>query len=256
MTTPIQFIREASKAVPAIKYAIGIGGIAATISLVYSFKIDPRVAVIGAIIMLLLMGVLVVFARASSLASEKFAKPALVFTWFTLLLFMAVSIFLVGSVFFKWPVDLQCWITANCSTNIGELKIDDCVSKKVQNYEKQESVLSEEQGARSGSKSLGGSIPRDRAPACHTVGVNQQIIQATPHNTCCHGGRCSKSEVTYSDGNRTACIQTEAWSEDKAFGAGGCARYKLEVVYKNIADTSVIDRFKSECILTKNASAK
>jgi hypothetical protein len=77
MTTPNQFLREAVKAVPAVKYALGIGGIVATIAIVYSFKIDPRVAFFGTLVMLVLMGALVVFARMASLASAAMHLPAL-----------------------------------------------------------------------------------------------------------------------------------------------------------------------------------
>lgn len=113
MNTPIEFLREATKAVPAIKYAMGVGGIIATIAIIYSFKIDPRVAFVGTIVMFVLMGVLVVFARMASLSGTRLASPALVFTWFTLLVFMAVSIALFTSVFFKKPLDLTYWLTGS-----------------------------------------------------------------------------------------------------------------------------------------------
>ena len=111
MTAPIEVLREATKAVPAVKYALGIGGVVATIALIYSFQIDPRVAFLGTVVMLLLMAVLVLFARMSAFASKKLSVPALVFTWFSLLMFMAVALSLFGSVFFKTPVNLQHWLT-------------------------------------------------------------------------------------------------------------------------------------------------
>ncbi len=111
MTTPIEVLREATKAVPAVKYALGIGGVLAAVALVYSFKIDSRVAFVGTIVVLVLMGVLVVFARMAALSSARLHYPVLVFTWFVLLLFMATAISLFTSVFFKAPVDLQYWIT-------------------------------------------------------------------------------------------------------------------------------------------------
>ena len=95
ITTPISFLREAIRAVPAVKWALGVGGIMAVIAIVYSFQISPRVAVIGTLIMFLFMGVLVVFARASALGNSVIALPALVFTWFVLLVFMAVTLALL-----------------------------------------------------------------------------------------------------------------------------------------------------------------
>lgn len=117
MTTPLEFLREAVRAVPAVKYALGIGGVVAAIAIIYSFKIDPRVAFVGTVVMLVLMGVLVVFARMSSLPGYRLAGPALVFTWFVLLLFMATSGSLFSSVFFQKPLDLSSWLTgANAAT--------------------------------------------------------------------------------------------------------------------------------------------
>ena len=113
MTTPIEVLRESIKAVPAVKYALGIAGIAAAIAIIKSFGFeDYRVAVFGTIIMLLLMVVLVVFARLSTLAGSDFRLPALVFTWFSLLLVIATSVTLFTSVFFAKPVDLQEWLTS------------------------------------------------------------------------------------------------------------------------------------------------
>lgn len=110
MTTPIEFLREAIKAVPAVKYALGVGGIIATVAIVYSFKLDPRIAAFGAIVMLILMGVLVIFARMASLASTRMTLPAIVFTWFVLLIFIAVSVLLFTSVFFQKPLDLSYFL--------------------------------------------------------------------------------------------------------------------------------------------------
>ena len=116
MATPTQFLREAIRAVPAVKYALGVGGIVSVIAIVYSFKIDLRIALLGTVVMLILMGVLVVFARMSSLAKPELAAPALVFTWFVLLFFMAVSVSLFSSVFFQKPLDLAYWLTPGHTT--------------------------------------------------------------------------------------------------------------------------------------------
>lgn len=107
MISPIHVLREAIKAVPAVRYALGVGGVIATVSLIQAFKIDPLVAFVSAIVMFALMGVLVVFARMSGLPRTKLVLPALVFTWFTLLLFMLVAASLFMSAFFKWPLDLR-----------------------------------------------------------------------------------------------------------------------------------------------------
>ena len=113
MTNPVVVLREAIRAVPAVKYALGIGGVVAAVAIVYAFKIDARVAFVGAIVMLVLMGILVVFARMSSLASARMHLPALVFTWFVLLIFMALSVSLFTSVFYQKPLNLAYWLTGS-----------------------------------------------------------------------------------------------------------------------------------------------
>lgn len=104
MTLETSILDKAIKAVPAVKYALGIGGIIAVISIIRSgFKIDLRVAAVGTIVMLILMVVLVVVASLVGQKSSAFRIPALVFTWFCLVLFMATSCTLFGSVFLGHP---------------------------------------------------------------------------------------------------------------------------------------------------------
>ena len=50
---------------------------------------------------------MVVFARISAAPSRTYALLAIVTTWFSLLLFMATSLLLFTSVFFKYPLDLK-----------------------------------------------------------------------------------------------------------------------------------------------------
>jgi hypothetical protein len=108
-TTPIDILRAAIKAVPAVKWALGIAGIVAAIAIIEGFKIDLRVAVFGTVIMLILMTLLVIFAKAAGSGVVGFAGPAFVLTWFSLFLMMATATALFTSVFFKWPVNLQ-WV--------------------------------------------------------------------------------------------------------------------------------------------------
>jgi hypothetical protein len=110
MPTPLSILRESIKAVPAVKYALGLAGVASAVAIVRSFNLDYRVAAVGTVIMLLFMTVLVIFARLSSLGSPDFRLPALVFTWFSLLLVISAAFSMFSSIFFRWPVDLQSWI--------------------------------------------------------------------------------------------------------------------------------------------------
>jgi energy-coupling factor transporter transmembrane protein EcfT len=104
--SPTSILSKAIKAVPAVKYALGIGGIVAVIAIVVGgFKIDWRVGVFGTIVMLILMTVLVIFAKLAGQASATFYYPAVVFTWFCLLIFMATAALLFSSVFFNTPIE-------------------------------------------------------------------------------------------------------------------------------------------------------
>lgn len=105
--SPPSILKQAIKAVPAVKYALGVGGIIAVIAIVRGFGIDLRVALFGAIVMFVLMTMLVVFASLARQKGSQFRLPALVFTWFSLICVMAVSIVLFTSVFWGRPVDMR-----------------------------------------------------------------------------------------------------------------------------------------------------
>lgn len=105
MVEPVVVLRESIKAIPAVKYALGIAGIVSVIAIVKSFNIDFRVAVVGTIVMLLFMVLLVIFAKVAKLASPDFRLPALVFTWFALFFLIAIAVLMFCSAFFNWPVN-------------------------------------------------------------------------------------------------------------------------------------------------------
>ena len=73
---PAKVLNEAIKAVPAVKYALGIGGVIALIAIVKGFGIDYRVAGFGAVIMLVLMTMLVVFAKLAAKPESDFHLQA------------------------------------------------------------------------------------------------------------------------------------------------------------------------------------
>jgi hypothetical protein len=113
LPTPHSFLNQAIRAVPAVKYALGIGGIVAVIAIVFSFGVSPKAAIFGTIIMLVLMVVLVLFASLVGKPGTPVSLPALVFTWFSLLLFMATSVLLFTSTFWAKPLDLKTFISSS-----------------------------------------------------------------------------------------------------------------------------------------------
>jgi hypothetical protein len=103
---PFDLLNEAIRKVPATKYALAVGGIIAVIAIVASFKINLWVATLGAVVMLVLMTVFVIFASLADQKKTLFAKPVLVFTWFSLLLIMLTALVVFSSAFWKWPMYL------------------------------------------------------------------------------------------------------------------------------------------------------
>jgi hypothetical protein len=123
--TPESFLQKAIKAVPAVKYALGVGGIVAVIAIVGSFKIDFKVAVFGTVIMFVLMTILVLFARLASTAGDTFRVPILVFTWFSLLLTMATALALFTSVFKGWPLPIKSILAGEVQKKISLVNDED-----------------------------------------------------------------------------------------------------------------------------------
>jgi uncharacterized membrane protein len=57
-----------SKAVPAVKYALGVAGILSVVAITKTFGLSPYWAVLGSIVTLVLMVVLLIFARLTKTA--------------------------------------------------------------------------------------------------------------------------------------------------------------------------------------------
>jgi tetratricopeptide (TPR) repeat protein len=104
---PLRILNDAVKRVPALKYALCVAGIAAAAAIVKAFLSDPRVAVFSIIVMLILMTVLVIFAKLTAIASTDFRLPARILIWFSLLLVILVSSLLFTSTFFNWSLKLR-----------------------------------------------------------------------------------------------------------------------------------------------------
>lgn len=108
-TSPINVLNEAIKAVPALKYVLGVLGIVAAIAIARGFVSSARVAVIGALIVLVLMVAVVIFA-ALTRATGALRIAATIMMFAFLMLTIGATFFIFTSVFFKWPLDLHRWI--------------------------------------------------------------------------------------------------------------------------------------------------
>lgn len=103
-------LTEAIRAVPPVRYALGVAGVVAVLGIVAALGVDLRVAAFGTPILLVLMVVLVVFRHVASAARARLALPALVFVWSSLIVTITVVVLLLSSVFFRVPMDLQQFI--------------------------------------------------------------------------------------------------------------------------------------------------
>ncbi len=113
---PLTMIREGVKAVPQMKYLLAVGGMLGMLSVIVSIlKLDLRLAVFGSILMLFLMAMVVVFARVSAL-QEDLRLPAIVMTWFSMLVMICSATLIFTSVFWSKPLNLSCWVDSSRCT--------------------------------------------------------------------------------------------------------------------------------------------
>jgi hypothetical protein len=119
---PFTILKQAIRAVPAVKYALGVAGIVSTVAIIKAFGISMQVAVIGFVITLVLMVTLVVFAKMTTTASQHFFTPVLVLMWSFLCLTIITAFFLLSSVFFRWPVDLHNWISPSGQPQLARFR--------------------------------------------------------------------------------------------------------------------------------------
>ena len=103
----LKILRESIKAVPAMKYALAVAGILAVVAMVGAFKISPSMAVFGAVITLVLMVAMVIFARLTTTASRHFFLPVTIMMWAFLVITVATAFLLFTSAFFQWPRGLR-----------------------------------------------------------------------------------------------------------------------------------------------------
>ena len=110
-------LSEAVRAVPAVKYAVGVGGIVAVVAIVAGFGIQPLFAVLGSVVTLVLMVALLVFARLTRTGPKYFLVPALVLMWSFLGLSIATACLLFTIVFFSWPIPINHLVSPSTQTN-------------------------------------------------------------------------------------------------------------------------------------------
>jgi hypothetical protein len=106
-TNPMAFLREAITAVPAVKYALGVGGIAAVIAIVAGF-VDLRVAIVGVPAIIVLMFILLIFSRLASHAGAPLRWATAVLVWFAVTMMVLVTFVFALTFFIRIDV-LHNW---------------------------------------------------------------------------------------------------------------------------------------------------
>ena len=104
--SPTSVLRGAIQAVPELKYALAVLGLVAVVAIVAAWKISFAVAVFGAVIILVLMVAVLVFAKLTLVSSKHFLRPALFLMWAFVLLTVATGVALFTAATFKAPAAL------------------------------------------------------------------------------------------------------------------------------------------------------
>jgi hypothetical protein len=105
---PMSFLKQAIKAVPQVRWALAVLGVASAASLLFGLFANRLVAIAGTVAMLLLMVVLLVFARGvATLARTSLKIPALFLMWSAMILAVSTATLAMSSLFFNEPITRQ-----------------------------------------------------------------------------------------------------------------------------------------------------
>ncbi len=102
-----KILEKSINAVPALKYALGVAGIVASIAIISSLRLDLRVAVFGTVVMLVLMVALFVFSKLIKIKNKYVLYPAILMLWSFVGLTIFTAVLLFSSVFFNYPINLK-----------------------------------------------------------------------------------------------------------------------------------------------------
>jgi hypothetical protein len=154
---PLQIVRAAIKAVPQVKYAVGVAGIVALIAIITAFRLNPKTVVFGTIIMFGFMVVLLLFAKLTAIAPKHFLLPVLVTMWSFLTLVIASALLLFSAVFFQTPPKFHDWLfgkfdsqvqsTNTTGTGIGTNVPPSGPPREIMEAARQQSAVGEYQSA-------------------------------------------------------------------------------------------------------------
>lgn len=120
----MRFLRAAIKAVPSVKWALGIAGVMAALALGKTYFTSTVEAVVGTLAMLALMVLLVVFAAVSKAGTSALRLPSLALAWIMLALFVVSAALTVTAAFFSWPRSFADLIRVFVPTSEGDSPVN------------------------------------------------------------------------------------------------------------------------------------
>ncbi len=94
----LEVLRTAIKAVPSVKYALGVSGVISIIPIIALLKVDLLTAGFGFI---------VIFSKFIEAENSLFRWPSKVMVESFLLILVTYSVFIFTSTFFNWPLPLR-----------------------------------------------------------------------------------------------------------------------------------------------------
>jgi len=100
---PLTLLREAIKAVPALKYALAVAGVAAVVAIVLGLRLNPQMAVFGSIIVIGLMFILVIFSQYAGSGNRQLRGPASLLVWFFSIALVVTTTLLITGYFLHVP---------------------------------------------------------------------------------------------------------------------------------------------------------
>jgi len=267
LTTPSVFLTSALKAVPAVRWAVGLGGVTAVVALIAGFQIDLRIAVFGTALVLGGMFVLLVFARLAAMAGALLVVPALVATWALLLIFIAALLLLLTSYFFRWPRSIESAVGAPEVSGPGRIQPD----KPIVPDRPPESPTFDAACYADALKKLvgpsdfktsgrvdcdGGGIRGDGEHEAKTVTLNaipgfELLGAATPHPTSDNGGSVGAVNYTHDAQGRivSASVGISCRSPNRIAGPGAWMAIDLGGVQQRIVPVTPqeIVRLQAQC---------
>lgn len=100
---PFDILNPAIKAIPPVKWALGVAGILAALALGVVWFKSPPAALVGAGAMIFLMFLLALFGMAVRPGQDVLKSPAVVLTWAVVVLFIFFGCTTFTCVAFRWP---------------------------------------------------------------------------------------------------------------------------------------------------------